>query len=373
MESRSHRFGFYSYFVERGYIVARVDIRGTGESEGKLVAYEYTEQEQADGEAVIDWLSRQDWSTGVVGMFGISWGGFNSIQMAMRNPPALKAIIAVDATDDIYEDDVHFTDGIMHADAYEMRQDIENAMPGAPAFTIDETYFENRFETNPWFLIFKKQQRDGPFWDRASLNSRYDSIRVPTYVVGGWYDGYRDSVPRMLEHLSAPVKALLGPWSHTYPNWPTPGEGYEWRADALRWFDHWLKGVDNGVMEEPAFTVFIRDWHPPGLKVDSIQGHWRKLDGWPAAGVKNETLYLQPDHGLSVVEAQPASHQLAYKPDAGIEAAGSVMWWGDLQDDQRAVDVSQEETPLEEAVTILGPHAFLRPRCADGALDRPPV
>jgi hypothetical protein len=168
----------------------------------------------------------------------------------------------------------------------------------------------------------------------------------------------------MLENLSAPVKALVGPWSHTFPNWPTPGEGYEWRADAVRWFDHWLKGADNGIMDEPAFTVFIREWHPPGLKVDAIPGHWRSMDGWPAAGVKNEALYLQPDHGLSAAEPEEASHQLRYKADVGIEAAGSVMWWGDLQDDQRAVDawsLVYETPPLAEDVTILGfPRAALQ-------------
>jgi hypothetical protein len=383
MESRSGRFGFYSYFVAQGYVVARVDIRGTGESEGKLVAYEYTEQEQADGEVVIDWLSKQAWSNGNVGMFGISWGGFNSIQMAMRNPPALKAIIAVDATDDIYEDDVHFTDGIMHADSYEMRQDIENAMPGAPAYVIDEDYFAERFETEPWFLIYKRQQRDGPFWDRASLIGRYESIRVPTYLVGGWYDGYRDSIPRMLQHLQAPVKALLGPWSHTWPNQPFPGAGFEWRADAVRWFDHWLKGEDNGVMEEPAFTVFIRDWHPPGLKVEEIPGHWRNEAGWPLPqnndgandGSDDEeedgVVYLQADHSLSGDQPQAASHQLLYKPDVGIEAAGSVMWWGDLQEDQRAVDAFSlvyETPPLQQAVTILGFPAVSLRASADAPL-----
>ncbi|MSQ97677.1 MAG: CocE/NonD family hydrolase [Xanthomonadales bacterium] len=364
MESRSSRFGFYSYFVAQGYVVARVDIRGTGESEGKLVAYEYTEQEQADGEAVIDWLSKQSWSSGKVGMFGISWGGFNSIQMAMRNPPALKAIIAVDATDDIYEDDVHFTDGIMHADSYEMRQDIENAIPGAPAYLVDDAYFANRFDTEPWFLVYKRQQRDGPFWDRASLIGRYETIRIPTYVVGGWYDGYRDSIPRMLQHMKAPVKALLGPWSHTWPNQPFPGAGFEWRADAVRWFDHWLKGADNGVMEEPAFTVFIRDWHPPGLKVEEIPGQWRSEAGWPLQSTNNEVLYLQADHGLAAEPPQAASHQLLYKPDVGVEAAGSVMWWGDLQEDQRAVDAFSlvyETPPLQQAVTILGfPEVSLR-------------
>ena len=101
-EARGRNWPLYSYFVARGYIVARVDIRGTGNSEGTLVPYEYSDIEQQDGEVLIDWLSKQPWSTGKVGMFGISWGGFNAIQMAGRNPPALKAFIAVDATDDLY-------------------------------------------------------------------------------------------------------------------------------------------------------------------------------------------------------------------------------------------------------------------------------
>ncbi len=141
-DSRPGRYRAFSYFVQRGYVVARVDIRGTGNSEGRLIEYEYTDQEQEDGEVVIDWLSKQAFSTGRVGMFGISWGGFNSIQMAMRRPPALRTIIALMATDDIFLDDVHFTDGIMRLDAYEMGQDLTNALPGAPDFVIDEDITE---------------------------------------------------------------------------------------------------------------------------------------------------------------------------------------------------------------------------------------
>ncbi len=204
-EGRGRTYKTYSYFVRRGYVVARVDIRGTGNSEGRLIPYEYSEIEQRDGEAVIDWLSKQIWSSGKVGMLGISWGGFNAIHMAMRNPPALGAILAIDATDDLYQDDVHFMDGIMHLDSWEMSQDLDNARPGAPEYRIDEAYFRDRFDTEPWMLTYKKQQRDGPFWQRTALVTRYDSIRVPTFVIGGWYDGYRDSVPRMLENLRAPT------------------------------------------------------------------------------------------------------------------------------------------------------------------------
>ncbi|MHC4406117.1 MAG: CocE/NonD family hydrolase, partial [Planctomycetota bacterium] len=131
-EGIGYRYGIYSYFVRRGYVVARVDIRGTGNSEGKLPAYEYSEQEQVDGLTVIDWLSRQPWSNGKVGMWGISWGGFNSIHLAMRRPEALKAIIAIDATDDLYQDDIHYIDGLMHIDQYEINQDMANAVSGSP-------------------------------------------------------------------------------------------------------------------------------------------------------------------------------------------------------------------------------------------------
>ncbi len=71
---------------------------------------------------------------------------------------------------------------------------------------IDERYFAERFDQPPWMLTYKAQQRDGPFWDRTALKTRYDSIRIPVFVIGGWYDGYRDSIPRMLEHVKAPVE-----------------------------------------------------------------------------------------------------------------------------------------------------------------------
>src|SRR5262245_23067068 len=220
-EGRGRNYPLYSYFVRRGYLVAGVDIRGTGNSEGRLIPYEYSDQENTDGDSVIAWLAAEPFSTGKVGMFGVSWGGFNSIHMAMRNPPALKAIIAVDATDDLYEDDVHFMDGMIHVDSWEMSQDLWNTLPGAPDFRIDDALFANRFDTPPWMLTYKRQQRYGPFWKRTTLKERYDAIRIPTFVIGGLYDGYRDSVPRMLEHLKAPVKAIVGPWSHAFPTTPT--------------------------------------------------------------------------------------------------------------------------------------------------------
>jgi putative CocE/NonD family hydrolase len=363
-EARSRNWPLYSYFVERGYAMAAVDIRGTGNSEGRLIPYEYSEIEQKDGEFVIDWLSKQPWSSGAVGMFGISWGGFNSIQMAARNPPALKAIVAIDATEDLYQDDVHYMDGIMHLDSWEMSMDLDNARPGAPEYRIDDENFRNRFDTEPWMLTYKNQQRDGPFWDRASVRDRYDAIRIPTFHIGGWYDGYRDSVPRMLEHVkNAPVKAIVGAWNHTWPNEPYPGPGMEWRREAVRWFDQFLKGEDTGILDEPRFAVFVRHWHPPGPHLDDAPGTWRTEDGWPIARIRDQVLYPQDDHTLAVAAPAETTHRLRYLPSVGFEAGGPVMWWGDVAHDQRGTDafsLTYDSAPLEQDLEILGfPHALL--------------
>jgi predicted acyl esterase len=364
-EGRLKRFKLFSYFVNQGYVVVRVDVRGTGTSEGKLPEYEYSDQELDDGEVVIDWLSKQAWSTGSVGMFGISWGAFNSILMGTRNPPALKAIIAIMGTDDSFRDDVHFIDGMMHIDPYEIGQDIQNMLPKPPEYALDEAYFRDRFDTEPWLLKYTRQQRDGPFWNRSSLNSDYSSIRVPTFVIGGWYDGYRDSVPRMLEKLEAPVKGIIGLWTHTWPNLPGPELGIEWRRDAVRWLDQWLQDEDTGIMDEPGFAVYVRENHPSDT-LDKAPGYWRWEDGWPIDRTENKELYALADHSLA--DVRPAGddeqvHKLRYIPTVGVEATGSGFWWGDHPWDQRGTDAFSlvyDSDLLEQDLEILGfPKAIL--------------
>ena len=346
----------FHYIVERGYVGARVDIRGTGRSDGVLPDREYSDVEQDDGEAVIDWLSRQEWCNGNVGMWGISWGGFNSIQMAMREPApvALKAIVACMATDDLFHDDIHYIDGMMHLDEYAVMVDLLNSMTGAPHFELDEATLSARFDRKPWFLTWLGHQRDGEFWQRGSLRPRYERLRLPSYLIAGYYDGYRDSVPRMLAHAVAPMRALIGPWNHSWPHDAVPGPTIEWRADVVRFFDTYLKGDYNGIEDEPPFTVFIRDWYPPGIDRETIPGTWRSEDGWPIARLQPTTLYPDYDHNLAPDGRREGVHRLAYVPSAGANAS---MWWGELTPDQRPADafsLTYDSPPLEESLEILG-------------------
>ncbi len=358
-----------AYFVERGYVVARVDIRGTGNSDGMLVPYEYSDQEWADGDAVLSWLAAQPWSSGKVAMFGISWGGFNAIQMAGRGHPALKTIIAIDATEDLYQEDVHYIDGIMHLDSWEMSAELFNAMPGAPDYVLDQDWIDNRFDAEPWVLSHKRQQRDGPYWDRGSWRDRHHTIKIPTFHIGGWYDGYRNSLPRMLEKIKdAPVKALIGPWIHALPHEPYPEPGMEWRHEAVRWLDYWLKDIDTGIMDEPAFAVYMREWHPPGPVLEFAPGSWRWVDGWPLADTDYRTLYAQADHGLGEKPEDSSVHQLKNFATTGFEASGPVMWWGDIAHDQRGTDAYSlvYQTPvLTEETAILGMPQVLMKVAAD--------
>ena len=352
-------YGKHAYFARRGYVSARVDIRGFGASEGVPPEREYSEQEQVDGEQVISWLAHQPWSNGNVGMFGISWGGFAALQMAMRHAPGLKAIVAVHATGELFHDDVHYVDGMAHVDEFELNMDMAQGWVGAPDYSLDDKVLSPRFDSPPWSLLYLKHQHDGPFWrDRVRP---LGEITTPSFLIGGLQDGYRDNVTDMLMKSKAPIKAIVGPWNHSFPNNADFGPRVEWRDQAVRWFDYWLKGRDTGVTHDPRLVVYMQHWHAPDPSLESVPGEWRREDAWPPAGAENEILFLQGNHTLAASAPQQETHQLKYVPTVGVEAG---FWWGELLNDPRPVDAFSlvyDSAPLDADTAILGrPHALLQ-------------
>jgi len=352
----------YSYVVARGYACAFVDIRGTGRSEGRIPDREYSEQELSDGEVVIAWLAAQPWSTGNVGMWGISWSGFNAIHMAMRRPPALRAILPMMATDDLFTGDIHYIDGCMHLDEWVLMMDVLNAMTPAPEYPLDDEVLANRFDTEPWLPRYLREQRDGPFWTVGSLDRRWDSIEIPVFHIGGWYDGYRDAVPRMIQHMpDTVVKGMVGPWNHTFPHMADrPGPAIEWRQEAVRWWDRWLKDESNGIEDEPRLALFVRDTYPSGDDMADIPGRWRTEDTWPPSRLQERVLHLRSDRSLGQDPGQADAHRLRYVPGVGM---GAGWWWGELTPDQSPDDqfaLVYETPPLDEDLEVTGmPKAVL--------------
>jgi hypothetical protein len=353
-------YPLHSYFARRGYVSAKVDIRGTGSSEGAVPPREYSEAELADAVEIIRQLAAAPWSTGKVGMWGVSWGGFNALQVAMRRPPALKAILALHASDDLYHDDIHFIDGIFHVDEYEMGIDHTLAFPRSPDYPLDDAYFEQRFGAYPWFLTYLKQQQDGPFWRNHSLRWQYEKINIPVYAIGGLLDGYRSTVPRLLEHLRGRVRAEIGPWNHSWPDTGIPGPNYEWRREAVRWWDHWLKGRDTGILSEPRFAVFVREGHPPDANLKMSPGHWRYED-WPLQRTRWTPLFPATHHRLTATPGEAVVESLQTSPGAGFEAG---LWWGEPTGDLRPLagtNFFYDSEPLDSPLEIIGfPRVRLR-------------
>lgn len=281
------------------------------------------------------------------------------MQMAMRHPPALKAILAAHATAELFHDDVHYIDGMAHIDEFELNMDMAEGWVGAPDYSLDEKVLGPRFDSPPWSLLYLKHQHDGPFWrDRVRPLSE---ITIPTFLIGAMQDGYRDNVTDMLMKSKAPIRAIVGPWNHSYPNEPDFGPKVEWRDQAVRWFDHWLKRRDTGVERDPRLVIYMQHWHPPDPNLREVPGEWRREDVWPPKDAIATTFFLHGNHTLERSAAIRETHQLKYVPTVGVEAG---FWWGELLSDPRPVDAFSlvyDSGPLEHEVAILGrPRALLR-------------
>ena len=292
---------------EGGFAVARVDLRGTGSSEG-IATDEYPPQEQADLAEVIAWLAAQEWSTGRVGMYGTSYSGFNSIQLAVERPPALGAICAIYATDDRYTDDVHYTGGALRGlDLldYVLYMAAMTVLPPVPS-VFGEGWREEwvrRIEgSEPWLLRWLEEQLDGPYWRHGSLRPGYERIACPTMLVGGWADGYRNNTFRTFEALECPKRLLLGPWSHMSTATSLPGPHIDLVPELVRWFGRWLRDEENGVDDEPPIQVFVRRSTRPEPDLAEVRGVWRSERGWPLERGRDELLRPEPPEGSDEVE-----------------------------------------------------------------------
>ena len=351
----------HGWFAAHGYCAIRVDMRGSGESDGHM-ADEYLAQELEDACTVIDWLSRQSWCDGRVGMMGKSWGGFNALQTAALRPPALKAIVTVCSTDDRYADDIHYMGGALLNDnlwwgAIMLAYQARPADPELVGETWREQWLE-RLKALPFFpALWLAHQRRDAYWRHGSVCEDFSAIACPVLAVGGWADAYTNAVPRLLEGLTAPRRGLIGPWAHIYPQDGKPGPAIGFLQEALRWWDHWLKDEDRGIMAEPMLRAFIEDWSKPGDR-DPAPGRFVGEAQWPSPRIERRMFHLNGD-GLGALPS-PGEEFAIRSPCWTGMAVGEWMGTGVAGEgpaDQRLDDgfsLVFDGEPLNERMEVLG-------------------
>ncbi|MEU1572599.1 CocE/NonD family hydrolase [Streptomyces collinus] len=359
----------HPYLAGHGYACVRVDLRGTGDSEGVL-RDEYLEREQADAEEVLAWLAEQPWCDGGTGMMGISWGAFAALQVAARRPPSLKAIAIASFTDDRHADDMHYMGGALLSDnlAEAGTMFAYGTCPPDPAVVGDRwrgMWHERLENTEPWVLEWLRHQRRDDYWRHASVCEDYASVRCPVLASSGWADGYSNAVTRLLGNLDVPRKGLIGPWSHKFPHLGEPGPAIGYLQELVRWWDHWLKGVDNGVMDGPMLLAWMQDSVPPSTSYEERPGRWVGEPDWPSPHIRPETHPLTRHTIGSAQEATaaPAEGGAAMTVRSPLSVGQFAGKWAsynappDLPYDQREEDGGSlvfDSEPLTEPVEILG-------------------
>jgi hypothetical protein len=354
----------HAYIAGFGYASVRVDLRGSGESEG-ILTDEYLQQELDDGVEVIQWLSRQKWCTGSVGMIGISWGGFNGLQIAALRPEPLRAIITICSTDDRYSDDVHYMGGCLLGDNLSWASTMfdQNTHPPDPLLVGErwrDMWMERLEKSGLWLETWMRHQHRNHYWKHGSVCENYNAIACPVMAVSGWADGYSNAVFRLMENLSVPRKGLLGPWSHKYPHEGVPGPAIGFLQEVRAWWDRWLKGIENGTENEPMFRVWMQYSVPPTTSYIERPGRWVAEPSWPSSNIR----FLQ--WKLDARRLAPSEEEISEQP-LSIQSPLAVglfagKWCSyqappDLPHDQRQEDGGAlvfESGFLDEDLEILG-------------------
>jgi putative CocE/NonD family hydrolase len=362
-------------FAARGYVVVEYDARGTGNSGGSSREM-YSDAERQDGPEMIEWVAAQPWCDGNVGMWGMSYGAVDTWQTAAQAPPHLKAVIVRSGTDDVYGDWT-YPGGVPRSlyilGHYAPFMAARNFAPPDTELAGEkwaEIWDEHLNKNRPWSIGFLEHQRDDAYWNARSVRPGYDRIQCPVFLIEGWADWYQTAELRAFANLKVPRRVWIGPWAHYWPENAFPGPRVDGRREYLRWFDHWLKGVDNGIENEPPVTLFVRQYQPPAPMVLEEKGFWRQEREWPLARSEPTPFYLLGDGRLGREPPErPAndSHDAyAYDPGVGISSGivgrGNVAPWAMPLDQRRddAFSLTNTTPPLPADLEVTGnPSAVL--------------
>ena len=348
----------HPYFASHGYACLRVDIRGNGDS-GGIMTDEYTALELADAVEVINWIAAQGWCNGNVGMMGISWGGFNALQVAALQPDPLKAIITLCSTADRFADDIHYKGGCLLNENLGWGATMFSYSSRAPDRAVVGQKWRDmwlqRLRANPFLAgVWLDHQHRDAYWKHGSICEDYPAIKAATLAIGGWGDSYKNTVQALVENLQSPVKGIIGPWIHKYPHFAMPEPRIGFLQEALRWWDKWLKGIETGVEDDPDLRLFLMQSEPPKPWYEVRAGHWIDQNFRAAP---RKVLHLAAG-GLTEAPT-PFQASINCPADTGRDAGEYCAIWAgpDLPGDQQRDDAQSlcfDTDVLIDGVAIVG-------------------
>jgi len=358
-------FQNHSYLAAKGFAGCRVDMRGSGDSEGAFDAHKTYD----DVIEILRWLGEQPWCSGKLGMFGLSWGGINAIMAADRHAAGLKAVVASSFSSDRLSDGMLWKNGCILNRNFVWATAVAGlcSRPPDPAIIGDSwrDLWMRRLETlQPEIANYLGHQRRDAYWDKHRIADA-KGISCPLYITGGWADSnYTQTLPKLLNSVAGPRRAVFGPWGHRYPHQAMPGPATDFLGEAVRWFGHWLRGDDNGADREPAVHAFIAEDLPTQTFYATTPGRWIAETKWPIAS-DTRTYFLGQG---SLQGRPPAPSQCTFSsPQTAGLCSGELMPWfayapgPELPGDQRPDDGQSlcfDTEPLEQDLLTLGAPAL---------------
>lgn len=315
----------HPYFAAHGYACIRVDMRGSGDSEGHMPDM-YAPAELDDARHVIEWLAAQPWCNGRVGMFGTSWGGTASLQASVNAPEPLKATIAVCATHDRFEDDIHYMGGCVLSDTFEWGATLPSILASPPSMNVGpdwKTLWKDRIDNLTFPLAnWLREDGRGDYWHHGSVIHTAGALSVPILSVGGWSDRYSNSVMSLVDARPDLVWGVVGPWGHHYPDHGSPGPAIGFQKLALEWWDHWLKSDQPDTPDWPRLRVWMREFDTPRDTLAERTGQW--VESGPTA--QATAIQALP---LNTLRLASARWDIPSDPTVG-QTAGDTGYFGRL-------------------------------------------
>ncbi|MFN0170957.1 MAG: CocE/NonD family hydrolase [Bryobacteraceae bacterium] len=361
----NHHIHGTSYFAERGYVVVYYDVRGTGNSGGSSQDI-YSDDERRDAHDMVEWIAAQPWCTGKVGMWGMSYGGVVQWQVGVQQPPHLATLVVGSSNDDVYLDWT-WPGGSLRPYMFDSFSPLMTARNFAPpdleivGDKWSDLWNERLQKNSPWGIGYIRNPVHGNYWTARSLQPDYSRIKVPIMLWSGWADCYPTPILRAFSRINVPKKVYIGPWGHWWPEMALPGPRIDFRYELLRWYDYWLKGIRNDVMDEPPITLWVRNWKPPAERMYlEDAGFWRHEKEWPLQRTDYTTMHLGAGGKLSREAARAG--QNAYVYDATVGVASGIYWGGGVLPFATPIDQRVDEAhsltytsePLSQDTEVTG-------------------